>query len=203
MADERPADAEEDADVKPAAMAGDDGARPTAVAATARQAGSSDAQPHSYSRGGEDDGARPAAACGAAHERAIARIKRRVRPELAPGDWRRLGYSKLELDAALGAPLDNCPRVHARDCTAAEFAECFEARSQPCVIEGLLDGWGATGKWSIEWLADTLGDVDVKCGEDAGSGERVEVVLRRDGLVALGDGEIVRLGGDEADELGG
>ena len=107
-------------------------------------------------------------------------------PELAPGDWRRLGYSKLELEAALGAPLDNCPRVHARDCTAAEFAERFEARSQPCIIEGLLDGWGAMGKWSIEWLADALGDVDVKCGEDAGSGERVEVVLASFGAYCAG-----------------
>jgi len=42
----------------------------------------------------------------------------------------RRGASEINLDEALGAPLDNCPRVHVQACSRSDFIERFEKQSQ-------------------------------------------------------------------------
>ena len=57
--------------------------------------------------------------------------------------------------------------MQAQDCSCAEFIEQFEKRSQPCIIQGLVEKWVAHQKWSSDWFAHRHPKLRLKCGDDS------------------------------------
>lgn len=110
---------------------------------------------------------------GALHEQ-VERVKRRAREEMDAAEWSTHGYAALDLDAVLGKAEGNCARVHIQDLSPASFSELYE--DKPCIIEGMLDGWGARD-WAPEALADRFGGAKFKCG-DTEAGHKVTISLR-------------------------
>src|SRR4051812_28041713 len=58
-----------------------------------------------------------------------------------------------------------------------EFLERYRRHDRPVVIRGAVDSWPAMSRWSIEYLRDKVGDVevDVMAYEEGGRNERVYV----------------------------
>ena len=81
----------------------------------------------------------------------------------AESDWGKHGYWK-DTAAALPPTLENMPRIHCDECSAAEFVERFERPALPCVISGFADGTPAAS-WTTKAMGDRFGDVKFKCGE--------------------------------------
>ncbi|EKX39010.1 hypothetical protein GUITHDRAFT_76659 [Guillardia theta CCMP2712] len=109
------------------------------------------------------------------YEEAITDCKKRIRPEFSEDEWSAKKFHALDLEV-LNAPQENCDKIHVNDFTVEEFVDKYETASRPCIIRGAMDGWRAYGKWSLEWLAQEHGDVELRCGDDE-EGERVEIKL--------------------------
>ena len=65
--------------------------------------------------------------------------KRDARSEIRLDQWNQYGFCKIDLDKALGPPLNNIDYIHCDDCSPAEFIERFEVPCKPVVIRGLMD----------------------------------------------------------------
>ena len=80
-----------------------------------------------------------------------------LRQRLAKRDWLLASYGRLaSLDGLLGA----VPTV--RHLPAAAFFRDYYAAHRPVLIDGLIDGWPAFGRWSLEYFEERLGDAIVE-----------------------------------------
>ncbi|MFP2929766.1 cupin-like domain-containing protein [Pyxidicoccus sp. 3LG] len=50
-----------------------------------------------------------------------------------------------------------------------EFFERYYLRNRPVIVEGLMEGWPALSRWTLEWLAERFGDevVEVMAGRES------------------------------------
>ncbi len=91
---------------------------------------------------------------------AIAALQRRI----AKRDWTLKIHGRLADTRPGGLSIPRVDRI-----VPVDFFEYFYAANRPAVLTGLVDHWPALTKWSLDYLADKVGDalVELQAGRSA------------------------------------
>jgi len=96
----------------------------------------------------------------------IREAKRKARPELSTRElWTQHDYAN-NFDVALESVNDTLPRISVHQVSPVEFRQKYEDPGIAVAIEGALEDWGASEKWTLERLAKKYRNQKFKCGED-------------------------------------
>ena len=101
---------------------------------------------------------------------AAATLQRRI----AKRDWALRIHGRLALTRNDGLSIRRVEEIEPRD-----FFEHFYAANRPVVMTGLVDHWPALGLWSLDYLADKVGDAPVELQGERSSAEDYELAKDR------------------------
>lgn len=97
----------------------------------------------------------------------------RLRREVAKRDWLLANVRKLES----GRKSERLPTIDRID--PARFFEDFYCSNRPVKLTGLVDHWPALEKWSLDYLAEMLGDAPVELQGERESSSNYELYKLR------------------------
>ncbi|KAI1316920.1 jumonji domain-containing protein 6 [Mortierella claussenii] len=98
------------------------------------------------------------------YHRRIRRAKLRARSELDIFQWDKHQFAQQ--DFHLPESYDTLQRIDYDKVSREEFIENFEEKSQPVVIRGVMEGWGASKNWNTETFLKKYYSQPFKVGED-------------------------------------
>jgi hypothetical protein len=101
---------------------------------------------------------------------AAATLQRR----LAKRDWALRIFGRLSTVRADGLAIPTVDKID-----PARFFEDFYAANRPVVLTGLVDDWPALTKWSLDYLADKVGDAVVELQGQRTEAEDYEIAKDR------------------------
>lgn len=95
----------------------------------------------------------------------VREVKKKARPELHDREaWTALRY--VDRFNEFKDFIDNVERIHADDYDCQKFIDEFEKPYKPVVIQGVVEGWKAQEKWTLNRLTKKYRNQKFKCGED-------------------------------------
>jgi ribosomal protein L16 Arg81 hydroxylase len=100
----------------------------------------------------------------------IAVLQRRI----AKRDWTLGIHGRLANTRAGGLSIPRVDRI-----TSAEFFEHFYAANRPVVLTSLVDHWPALTKWSLDYLAERVGDATVELQAERSAADDYELAKDR------------------------
>lgn len=99
---------------------------------------------------------------------------RRLQRRLAKRDWTLELHGRLANVCEGGLTIPVVERIEPR-----RFFEDFYAVNRPVLLKGLVDHWRALEKWSLDYLADTVGDAVVELQGERDAAEDYELAKDR------------------------
>ena len=93
---------------------------------------------------------------------------------LAKRDWALRIFSRLSTVRADGLAIPTVDKID-----PARFFEDFYAANRPVALTGLVDHWPALSKWSLDYLADKVGDAVVELQGQRNEAEDYEIAKDR------------------------
>lgn len=99
-----------------------------------------------------------------------------LRQRLAKRDWILASYGRL---AGIDGGLDTIAR--ARDLPAETFFRDYYAAHRPVLIDGLVDGWPALERWSLDYFEQRLGDavIEIQTGRNSDRDYEIQSVKHK------------------------